>query len=647
MPIPAHKLAGLCHETLENAYIQRSWCIEDGLATTVFNMRPRGIGPWREVMHFDPWFPFEALLVVDGQEMAISRFEIQKEMANLQGVFALQDVARLQTDLGERLDFDLVALPGLPQIALTLHCELVRNQPLLRTWLTIRNQDTVPHVVERVTLEAIYHARRNRELNYLFSRQDVDIVADPRFISYFLAQTQTPNVKPLAPNETTESFALMTGVCPPDARWRTAINHDLIHTFAPQTRRPLIHQQFQGWQDTADLRQSIDEAAEIRVELLFLQYNDGLSYGDLNLNAKLFPGGEDDLRLLCEYAKKRGVRIGCYVGVCMADYDSKVVQAHPDWQFLGDNGTRYNPYGAGNMCPSSPWGTHLRQKLERFAELGISAFQTDGPPYAQICHEVAHGHPSPKTAKLDNWNWERGFNRYWTAQDVVIQSPTEYPVLFDGVSQLCGGYTEDEQETLAGQEQITNFRAGLLSAMETLPASCQWGFLLVGKLHGSRPAMVSDIEAESALYEQALAGHLGYGLTGCLNTKNLFTGPRSKAIALRWIGFYKRYRALLTDRTLLLKLPDGQGLDAVVHVTDSDDSQTCAVVVVFNPTDQPRQGVFCIPLEFAGWVPGKTAQLRRNGEGDPLLAEVDDQGQAIVRVAVAPQSVDWWEFAWA
>ena len=98
------------------------------------------------------------------------------------------------------------------------------------------------------------------------------------------------------------------------------------------------------------------------------------------------------------------------------------------------------------------------------------ALQTDGPHYAQLCHDRWHGHHSPETAKLDNGQWECEFNR---------------------VTQICGGYTEDNQAVLVGLDQVTQFRTGLSAHTEQLPPSCRWWFFLIGSIFGLS-SMVTD-----------------------------------------------------------------------------------------------------------------------------------------------------------
>lgn len=639
--MPTKLLEGLPHISLENQWLQRSWCTVDGLATTRYRIRPYADGPWLDVLYFFDWWPFEALVTVNGHEMPVTRHQPVEAASNISGAFVLEKVCRNEDELSQRIDFALAPREGFPPLHATLHFELRHDEPLLRSWLSLRNNGLEPLHIEAVALEAIYKTRL--ECEYMLSSKEACLGDDERFVQFSVPRTIAQYQRTLAPGQNLESFSLMTAVCASNSRARSVARHDLIHAFAPQTRHPKIYQQAIGWQGPADLKQSVDEAAEVGIEVLAFFSIEGVSLGDLELNPDLFPNGEEDVRGLCRYARGRGVEIGFYVGECIAPVGSRVQREHPEWQFLGANDSRYDPAAIGNMCTVTGWGDYFRRKVDWLLDMGVTALQTDGPPYSQLCLDESHGHQSPETSKLDNWQWERDFNRDMARRGIFVQSPTGPSVLFDGVSQISGGYTEDDQAVLVGLDQVTQFRAGLSAHTEQLPPSCRWGFFLIGSIF-DRPGMVTDPENELVSLEHGLAGHLGSGFSSCLHGTHLFNGPRSKAIVERWIGFYKTYRHNLTCRTIVLRAPDSRGLDAVFHCNPR--SNPCAVVVVFNPTERELSGSFLLPLEFAGWERGRTARVTFGTAAGTRDIKVDDQGQALLEVTLAGRAVEWWEINW-
>jgi len=639
--MPAQKLSGLPHITLENQWITRSWCIADGLATTDYRIRPRGRGLWLEAMHWHPWWDLDGMITADGVNLPVSRMVDPPELGMIRGAFSVKDIRQEKTDHAQQVEFVLSPAENLPLVEVSLHGKLLNHEPMLRTWLTVRNIGKKEYKITRLALEAVYPMRK--EMEFMQTGFDTECFPgnDQRFPGVSIPRTVHLR-KTLKPGETLESFSLLTAVCPTDYRWHVAARHDLVHAFAPHTCRPKILQQAEGWKDIDELKQSINEAAEVGVQVVLLFVAEGWSYGDLELSEILFPNGDTDVKALCDYAAGRDVQIGFYVGECIALPDCKLLKDHPDWQFLGIGGRRYDPGGIGNMCPSSGWGNHFRKKIDHLLDLGVKVLQTDGPPYGQVCHEKDHGHRSPETACLDNWAWEQQFNRDMLAKGIVVQTPAWPSRLFDGAGQIGGGYTEDDMSVLKGLDQITQFRSNLVAANDQLPPSCRWGFMSVGKMYGgARPSMVDDPENEPVRLEHALATHLGLGFTACLHGKHLFTGPQSKALVKKWIDFYNRYRSLLTCRTLTLRSPDMHGLDGVFHCNPKENP--CGVAVIFNPSDREQTGTFIIPLEFAGWSPGRSAAVRRHGEGQSIPLALDDQGQALLEIRLPAEKVEWWE----
>jgi hypothetical protein len=644
--MPTKKIPGLSHVTLENQWITRSWCITEGLATADYRIRPRGLGPWLEAMHWHPWWDLDGLVTVDGVDLPISRMVDPLELGMIRGVFAVKEVRQEKTDRVQRVDFVLTPAQGLPLVEATLHCELLNDEPMLRTWLTVRNNGKKNCEITRLALEAVYPMRQEMEFMRTGFDSECTTGNDQRFPCVGIPRTVHLQ-KTLTPGEAVESFSMLTAVCPADYRRHVAARHDLVHAFAPHTRRAKILQQADEWKDIEELKQSINEAAEVGVEVVLLFVAEGWSYGDLEFSKKLFPRGASDVKALCDYAAGRGVQIGFYVGECIATADCTLLKEHSDWQFLGIGGRRYDAGGVGNMCPSSGWGKHFREKIDELIKLGVKVLQTDGPPYGQVCHEKSHGHRSPETACLDNWAWEQEFNRDMLAKGVWVQTPAVPSRLFDGASQICGGYTEDDMSVLKGLDQITQFRSNLVAANDQLPPSCRWGFMSVGRMYGgARPAMVDDPEKEPVRLEHALATHLGLGFTACLHGKHLFNGPESKALLKKWIDFYNRYRPLLTCRTLTLRNPDIRGLDGVFHCSHMAKENPCGVAVIFNPSDHELKGTFILPLEFAGWTPGRQAVLMQHGEGKAIPLSLDDQGQGLLEVRLPAGKVEWWEIHW-
>ena len=59
-------------------------------------------------------------------------------------------------------------------------------------------------------------------------------------------------------------------------------------------------------------------------------------------------------------------------------------------------------------------------------------------------------------------------------------------------------------------------------------------------------------------YEWALAQYLGYGVAACYRGPRLYDSVKSMTVAQKWVGFYKRYRDIVTSDIVHVRRPDMQ-----------------------------------------------------------------------------------------
>ena len=194
---------------------------------------------------------------------------------------------------------------------------------------------------------------------------------------------------------------------------------------------------------------------------------------------------------------------------------------------------------------------------------------------------------------------------------------------------MPGGYTEEDFCNSEGMEQLVNCRARLYQARYVIPACASWGFLAVDSYH--RHA-VGISEEQPWLYDHALGGLIGYGHAGMIHGSRLFAGPRTEAVARKWIAFYRRYRETLRGDFLHVAAPDGYHVDAVLHTQAG--AAIPAVAVVFNPRDCAQTAHLCFPLGYAGMTPG--SRIVCEGEG---ALQLDDRSTAALTLTLRPYEV--------
>ncbi|MBK7599629.1 MAG: hypothetical protein IPJ07_14355 [Acidobacteria bacterium] len=66
--------------------------------------------------------------------------------------------------------------------------------------------------------------------------------------------------------------------------------------------------------------------------------------------------------------------------------------------------------------------------------------------------------------------------------------------------------------------------------------------------------------------------------------QRLYDGPETKAVVIKWVQWFKKYRDILESDVIHVRRADGRNLDAVLHVNPSLPVKGLAMV--FNPTDK-------------------------------------------------------------
>lgn len=133
---------------------------------------------------------------------------------------------------------------------------------------------------------------------------------------------------------------------------------------------------------------------------------------------------------------------------------------------------------------------------------------------------------------------------------------------------------------------------------------------------------------------------MGMGIANFLNQLPggpLLPVPAVGTILSKWAAWYKAYRTLLGAGDVIhIARPDGQGLDALVHVRAG--ASPPALLVVNNPTGDAISAPLMVPLWYAGLAPLSTVQLAWNGS-EPVAVQLDVRSRAaLANVTVPPRT---------
>ena len=215
-----------------------------------------------------------------------------------------------------------------------------------------------------------------------------------------------------------------------------------------------------------------------------------------------------------------------------------------------------------------------------------------------------------------------------------LPSPPSLPYTIRGISRL------PRTESVVLYRQIAYD-----ATFYTLP-SATWSFL---PLTGSDTSKYEPVSEHLAEFEEALSMHLAFGVSAFLYQGDaMFDTDAGRALYVKWGSWFKAYRSLLSTGDLIhIRRPDGQRLDAIVHVRAG--GPTPALLCAFNPTDATLTEALEVPLYYAGLRGPPTVNVTFEpwpGSAVPesVTVPLDWRARATVSVTVPPRTMTWATF---
>ncbi|WP_308638071.1 alpha-galactosidase [Paenibacillus silvisoli] len=620
--------------TLANEYIRREMDISKGPVSTAYKIRPHGASrgeAWIPVFSFEPWLPFEASVTVNGIAYEAGPHEQSKDWSR-EGSF---DVTRFEQGRGRYGDVLKLYCRGrndqVPGLELVITYEIADRLPMLTKSVKVNNLTEETITVDNVCADVVRLFEGKLELA-VFSDYYWDIrKEDPYYFSFTRFEFPEEIGMELKPGESFETFTCYEAITSGDRDEASIILHRLYKEIAPWMTKPLIKHIVNTCETYEELLRVADRAAEDGIEAVELFVGQLFANtGDYIPRPDLFPGGWDDMKRMVDYFHSRKIAVLPYCSTTIAWPDSEVFKQHPDWQYLGPEGIRYNPWGLGNMCYQSPWGPYIEDKLlDLLDEIGFDGLGLDGPYHRLPCLDPDHQHPNPHCVEYMNWHWEKRFFGEIAKRNKIITVPQEMQSMFHGVSQRPGGYREEDQNEMGGMPLVVTTRAYVYDSRYKDPACATWTSCNLEEYHGHS---IEPSDTNPATYDHAIGGVFGYGHCGALYGKRLYFGDVTRAIFRKWIQFFKTYRRTLAGEMVHLARPNGFEPDAVMHV--SLEADIPAVLVVFNPVDQEQRVSLELPLNYAGFTAGSQAAIGAGG-----VIQLDSRGHGIVSLKLRANEI--------
>jgi hypothetical protein len=110
----------------------------------------------------------------------------------------------------------------------------------------------------------------------------------------------------------------------------------------------------------------------------------------------------------------------------------------------------------------------------------------------------------------------------------------------------------------------------------------------------------------------------------------------------KWTSWFKRYKRILTSDIIHIARPDGQGVDAIVHVDPSPSyTHECGLAMFFNPTSESVNVTMALPLYYAGVEPGQQVQVQQEATGTEMTGKANGRSRIPVGISLGPSSFTW------
>ncbi|HVZ57608.1 MAG TPA: hypothetical protein VG870_13175, partial [Chitinophagaceae bacterium] len=334
---------------------------------------------------------------------------------------------------------------------------------------------------------------------------------------------------------------------------------------------------------------------------------------------------------LADYAHAQGILIGGYSLFSsrrISDSDDVVdpVTGRPDAAAF---------FGSA-PCLGSRWGLGYLARLKRFlSATGFDLFENDGPYPGDVCASTSHpGHRGLEDSQWQQMELQKGLYRWCSERGIYVNAPDWY--FMDGTNKIGLGYREVNFSLSRAQQKLLNRQNIYDGTWEKTP-SMGWGFVPLTRYQGGGPeAILEPLSEHLSDYRQLMMQYYGAGVQACYRGPRLYDTDTTRQLVRSVIGWYKKYRRILNGDLIHLRRADGRDWDGWMHVDPQGSLR--ALVMVFNPLDQPITRDIRIPLHYAG-LAGQ-AQVRQE-EGPLILHRLDAQGVMNLHVTLQAGSYSW------
>jgi len=416
---------------------------------------------------------------------------------------------------------------------------------------------------------------------------------DPRYdtqVSYELKTPAVLDIHPpvgpgldLAPNENFKSIRSYLVLHASDEREKKTLDvRQFFRSFAPWTNQNPLMLHIVSTDDNK-VKAAIDQAAECGFEIAILSFGSGLNMEDTS------PSNIKKFKSLREHATSKGVRLGGYSLLA-----SRRIDDQNDVINVKTGKTGGTIFG-NSPCLCSKWGLEYFERLKTFiTETGFEVLEHDGNYPGDACASTTHpGHRDYQDSQWKQWKLITEFYGWCRSKGVFLNVPDLY--FLAGSNKTGMGYRETNW-SLPREQQHIHARQNLFDGTWDKNPSMGWMFVPLVEYHGGGAAATIEPLKDHLLdYELHLANNFGFGAQACYRGMRLYDSPETKAMVLRMVGWYKKYREILESDVVHLRRADGRRLDFILHVNNASSPK--AMLVAYNPTGERLSEVVKVPMK--------------------------------------------------
>lgn len=562
---------------------------------------------------------------------------------------------------------------GMSGVTIDVHYEMYEGMPVIRKWLTVKNNMGREIVVNKMECEVLavsqdQKSRLHVESDYAFAAVNntpeasgstlypsddknntarfgygtTHWVVDPDYNTWathnpaedlflknphFNLLLSTLHFGPsahVAKDSLFHSFSTFELLHDNDDQERqTLANRKLYRKLAPQVSESLLTGGITS-QDPVKLKQFIDQMSELGFERLDVMAWPGISHDNLA------PAYLSLWKEVAEYAKTKGIITGGYeLQVASrgrgAAYDCIDPATGKPGSFFGQS-----------VCIASKWQDIYYPKMWKFFDTtGLMSLNVDGPYHGDACAAVDHPHHhNYYDSQWEQWKFQTRVIHELQRRNMYTPMPDWY--FLNGQAATGMGYRE-ASANLTPQQQLLLGRQYIYDGTWHKAPTMGWMTLQLVGFYSNDPRIgLEPLSENMDRYEVGLFQHLASGCQFTVRGNRLYDTPETKAMVKKWTGWFKKYRSILTSDIIHIGRPTGRNLDAMFHVNPELDTRGMAII--FNPTDQPIKKNFRLPLYYTGL---KTVAKIREQEGAPKVYTLNHNYEAEVPVEVPAGGFTW------